>query len=168
MYGDPCYGTEKYVHVEFMCMGWWKYGHGLLGHRESPELENNWKIYFLTLHCNMIWHFLITVICFIPGVDPINLVFFTKKEFLHFFAAKLGHFIINYFFPICKKYSSLIKKNGKRRKKSFLRYFAFAFFFFFANSPSLTSSLMSNSIWVDKVFDSFGRKRKETSIRKPF
>jgi len=31
------------------------------------------------------------------GVDPIKLIFFDNEEFFHFFAAKLGHFIINTF-----------------------------------------------------------------------
>jgi hypothetical protein len=30
--------------------------------------------------------------------DPVKLVFFATEEFLRFFAAKLGHFIINDFF----------------------------------------------------------------------
>ncbi len=33
-----------------------------------------------------------------PVADPIKLFFFTYKELFHFFAAKLGHFIINAFF----------------------------------------------------------------------
>jgi len=33
-----------------------------------------------------------------PGADPIKLIFFANNEFLCFFAAKLGHFIINTFF----------------------------------------------------------------------
>jgi len=33
-----------------------------------------------------------------PVADPIKLVFFANEEFLHFFAARLGHFIANYFF----------------------------------------------------------------------
>ena len=29
--------------------------------------------------------------------DPIKLFFFDNKEILHFFAVKVGHFVINYF-----------------------------------------------------------------------
>ncbi len=33
-----------------------------------------------------------------PVADSIKLILFANKEFFCFFAAKLGHFIINYFF----------------------------------------------------------------------
>jgi len=38
-----------------------------------------------------------------PVADPIKLIFFATEEFFRF-AAKLGHFIINYFFPKCNKH----------------------------------------------------------------
>jgi len=53
-----------------------------------------------------------------PVANPIKLVFYGNKEFLHFFAAKLGHYIVNIFFRILQTLKpSLTAKIGKRRKK---------------------------------------------------
>ncbi len=55
-----------------------------------------------------------------PIADLIKLIIFANEEFFRFFAAKLGHFIINYLFLICNKHSSSSAKIGKLRKKSFI------------------------------------------------
>jgi len=47
--------------------------------------------------------------------DPVKLFFFTNEEF---FAAKIGHLIINYFFNILKTLK-LNSENRKTKKKVF-------------------------------------------------
>jgi len=49
--------------------------------------------------------------------DPIKLFFFANKDFFPFFAAKLGHFIINYFFLYVTNTQTKQQKSENEEKK---------------------------------------------------
>jgi hypothetical protein len=48
--------------------------------------------------------------------NPIKNFLFANDDFFRFFAVKLGHFIINEFFFLCNKHTSLTLKIGKLKK----------------------------------------------------